>query len=160
MRKQSELINFMKGTSISAIVLFHLIYDYLEVPAILATASKLGGAGIHVFFFCSGFGLTLSQLRKPQTYPEFLKRRFGKIYLPYMLIVILSAAMPFLYTGSDRLLALLSHGLLFKMFIPRYISSFGAHFWFVSTIFQFYFVFPLLERLRRREGDRKFWILW
>ena len=152
--RQLELVNFMKGTAILAIVLFHLVYEYMEVPGILATASKLGGAGIHGFFLCSGFGLTLSQLRRPLAPPQFLRRRFAKVYLPYIPVVLLSAALPFLYAGEDRLTAVASHVLLFKMFVPAYNISFGAQFWFVSTIFQFYFIFPLLERLLKalREG--------
>ena len=157
--KQLELVSFIKGTAILAIVLFHLIYEYMEVPGILATASKLGGAGIHGFFLCSGFGLTLSQLRKPLTPPQFLRRRFVKVYLPYIPIVLLSAALPFLYEGDDRLTAVLSHVLLFKMFVPAYNISFGAQFWFVSTIFQFYLVFPLLERLRAALNGKRFFLL-
>ena len=157
--KQLELVNFMKGTAIAAIVLFHLIYEYMEVPAILATASKLGGAGIHAFFLCSGFGLTLSQLRKPLTPVQFFKRRFAKVYLPYIPVVVLSAALPFLYGGEDRLAALLSHVFLFKMFVPAYNISFGAQFWFISTIFQFYAVFPLLERLRMALKETRFFLL-
>ena len=156
--KQLELVNFIKGAAILAIVLFHLIYEYMEVPGILATASKLGGAGIHSFFLCSGFGLTLSHLRKPLTPLQFFKRRFTKIYLPYIPVVLLSAALPFMYDGADRLTAVASHVLLFKMFIPAYNISFGAQFWFVSTIFQFYLVFPLLERLRTALQRKRFFL--
>ena len=156
---QLELVNFIKGTAITAIVLFHLIYDYMDVPGIIATASKLAGSGIHGFFICSGFGLTLSQLRKPASPLQFLKRRFGKIYFPYILVVLLSTALPFLYTGSHRLAAVLSHVFLFKMFLPAYNISFGAQFWFVSTIFQFYVVFPLLEKFRSALKEAHFLLI-
>lgn len=154
--KQLAPVNFAKGLAISAIVLFHLIYEYMEVPGILATASKFGGAGIHIFFICSGFGLTLSQLRRPLTWKDFLQKRLRKIYVPYILVVLVSALLPWMYSGNDRLGAVLSHVFLFKMFSRDYIISFGAQFWFVSTIFQFYLVFPLLERGRSTLGTRKF----
>lgn len=156
--KQLEPVNFAKGVSISAIVLFHLIYDYLEVPSIIATASKLGGAGVHIFFICSGFGLTLSNIRHPLSWKEFFRKRLHKVYIPYILVVLLSATLPFMYNRDDRLLAVLSHVFLFKMFVPSYAISFGSQFWFVSTIFQFYFAFPLLERSRSTLGRGKF--LW
>lgn len=156
--KHLEPVNFAKGVSISAIVLFHLIYEYLEVPGILATASKFGGAGIHIFFICSGFGLTLSNLRRPLGWKEFFRKRLRKIYIPYILVVLVSAALPWMSSGVDRLSAVLSHIFLYKMFVPAYNITFGAQFWFVSTIFQFYFVFPLLDRVRSILGDRKF--LW
>lgn len=154
--KQLTLVNFAKGLAISAIVLFHLIYEYMEVPGILATASKFGGAGIHIFFICSGFGLTLSQLRRPLTWKEFLQKRLRKVYIPYIPVVLVSAALPWMYSGDDRLAAVLSHVFLYKMFVPEYIISFGAHFWFVSTILQFYALFLLLERMRSTLGIRKF----
>lgn len=154
--KQLTLVNFAKGLAISAIVLFHLIYEYMEVPGILATASKFGGAGVHIFFICSGFGLTLSQLRRPLTWKEFLQKRLRKVYIPYIPVVLVSAALPWMYSGDDRLAAVLSHVFLYKMFVPEYIISFGAHFWFVSTILQFYALFLLLERMRSTLGIRKF----
>lgn len=146
--KQLALVNFAKGLAISAIVLFHLIYEYMEVPGILATASKFGGAGIHVFFICSGFGLTLSQLHRPLTWKEFLQKRLRKVYVPYILVILVSAALPWMYNGEDRFVAVLSHVFLFKMFSPAHVISFGGQFWFVSTILQFYFLFLLLERIR------------
>lgn len=154
--KQLALVNFAKGLAISAIVLFHLVYEYMEVPGILATASKFGGAGIHIFFICSGFGLTLSQLRRPLTWKEFLPKRLRKVYVPYILVILVSAALPWMYNGDDRFAAVLSHVFLFKMFSPTYIISFGGQFWFMSTIFQFYLVFPLLERGRCTLGIWKF----
>lgn len=154
--KQLELVNFAKGLAISAIVLFHLIYEYMEVPDILATASKFGGSGIHVFFICSGFGLTLSQLRRPMNWKEFLQKRLRKVYVPYILVILVSAALPWMYSGEDLFAAVLSHVFLYKMFVPAYVISFGAQFWFVSTIIQFYFVFLLLERIRNALGNRKF----
>lgn len=154
--KQLELVNFAKGLAISAIVLFHLIYAYLDVPGILATASKFGGAGIHVFFICSGFGLTLSSLRRPLGWKAFFQKRLRKVYVPYILVILVSAALPYMYSGEDRLAAVLSHVFLYKMFVPAYIISFGAQFWFVSTIIQFYFVFPLLDRGRSTLGSGKF----
>lgn len=157
--KQLELVNFAKGLAISAIVAFHLIYEHLQVPELIATASKFGGAGIHIFFICSGFGLTLSQLRRPLGWKEFFQKRLRKVYVPYILVVLLSAALPYMYSGSDRLMAVASHVFLFKMFSPAYIISFGAQFWFISTIVQFYLVFLLLEKGRGALGNRNFLVL-
>ena len=106
----------------------HLIQNYLkDTPGIIKTASSVGGTGVHVFFFASGCGLYLSYLRHPMGFVQFIKRRFGKIYLPYIIIVLISACLPWMYSGNDRLMALLSHVFLFKMFVPRYESSFGTY---------------------------------
>lgn len=152
--KQSELIKFLKGISITAIVLYHMILFYLDVPAIVKKAAAFGGAGVHIFFICSGFGLALSYFDKPLNLFGFLKRRFLKIYIPYIIVIVISFFIPCMYEGDDRLTALLSHVFLFKMFIPQYESSFGTQFWFVSTIIQFYFIFNILMKIWKKIGDK------
>lgn len=98
--KKLEVIDYLRGFSIFTIVLMHLIQSY-SIPSILQKASSFGGAGVHVFILCSGFGLYLSHLNKPLSYSNFLKRRFIKVYIPYILIILLSAAIPF-YNHSDN----------------------------------------------------------
>lgn len=54
--KKIEIIDYLRGFSIFTIVLMHLIQSY-PIPQIIRTASSFGGAGVHVFILCSGFGL-------------------------------------------------------------------------------------------------------
>ena len=68
-----------------------------------------GGSGVHVFLLCSGFGLYYSYLKKNVNSTQFIKRRFLKIYIPYIIVVLVSAMIPFMYDRSDRIIALLSH---------------------------------------------------
>lgn len=91
--KKIEIIDYLRGFSIFTIVLMHLIQSY-PIPQIIRTASSFGGAGVHVFILCSGFGLYLSHLNKPLSYINFLKRRFIKVYIPYIAIILLSACIP------------------------------------------------------------------
>lgn len=84
------VVDFLRGFSIFTIVLMHLVQSY-PLPGFLQKATSLGGAGVHVFILCSGFGLYLSSLYKPLTYGQFLKRRFSKVYIPYLIVVIISA---------------------------------------------------------------------
>ncbi len=50
-----ELVDFLKGFSISTIVLMHLLQPHFT--GLMNKALSLGGAGVHVFILCSGFGL-------------------------------------------------------------------------------------------------------
>lgn len=135
------------------IVLMH----FMQTDRLLGIVNKIlsiGGTGVHIFFFCSGFGLFLSYLRKPLSYSQFLKKRFFKVYFPYIAVVTVSALLPFMYEGN-RLNAWLSHVFLYKMFIPKYEGSFGNPFWFISTLFQFYFLFIPLTKLKDKIGTKK-----
>ncbi|MDE6065975.1 MAG: acyltransferase [Duncaniella sp.] len=145
MPSKIDYVDFLRGFSIFAIVLMHFIQSY-EIPGWLMKVTSFGGAGVHVFFLCSGFGLYLSHLRKPLGYKSFLQRRFGKIYLP-MAVVCLVTASVLALRGGDALMPLLSNLFLFKMFMPEYETSLGVHMWFISTIIQFYFAWPLIVRL-------------
>lgn len=150
-----DIIDFLRGFSIFTIVLMHLVLIY-PIEDLLMKASSFGGAGVHVFILCSGFGLYLSYLNKPVTYLQFLKRRFLKVYLPYAVIIIISALLPFYNTSSDKWVELLSHLFLFKMFVEEWECSYGVQFWFVSTIIQFYLTWPLILTLFKRVGGGNF----
>lgn len=148
MGKKLDIVDFLRGFSIFTIVLMHLIQSY-DLPVTLNKAAAFGGAGVHVFILCSGFGLYLSFLHKPLTYHNFIKRRFGKIYFPYIAIILVSAVWKFHTLGIFDWQAVLSHIFLYKMFFPEYESSFGGQMWFISTIIQFYIAWPLMVKLAK-----------
>lgn len=55
------VVDFLRGFSTFTIVLMHLAQSY-PLPGFLQKVASLGGAGVHVFILCSGFGLYLSSL--------------------------------------------------------------------------------------------------
>ena len=119
----------------------------------LRFASSLGGTGGHVFIFCSGFGLYLSYLHKPIGFGEFIRKRFIKIYLPYLLFVLIHFMLPHWGVSEElRRQQLLSNIFLYKMFFEKYMCSFGLQLWFVSTIIELYLLFIPLCRLERKIG--------
>jgi len=150
MKQRIEVIDFIKGYSILSIVLFHY-FQGMFISPLFDKAIYFGGTGIHTFLFASGFGLFLSQMKKPLSYGAFLKKRFTKIYLPYIItvtvIALISLIIP-LYVNSWN--AYFSHLFLYKMFNNDLIGSYGYQLWFVSTICQFYLLFPLIVWLRKK----------
>lgn len=149
-RKKIEVLDFLKGFSILAIVIMHYS-DRLDLNEILIAAKNFGGAGIHTFFMISGFGLYLSYSKKPISYPQFLKKRFVKIYFPYIIIVLVTFVINLftnIYPISYK--ALFGHIFLYKMFYSSQIETYGFHLWFVSTIIQFYLLFPLIFKLKNK----------
>lgn len=140
--RRSSLVDWLRGYSIFTIVLFHLLQNY-PLPGWFEKAISFGGAGVHVFILCSGFGLFLSYLGKPLNYGAFLKRRFTKVYLPFVLVVCLSFLIPYA-PGHGDWYALLGNVFLFKMFDNSINDAFGGQMWFISMIFQFYLCFPVI----------------
>ena len=150
-----EIVDYLKGFSILTIVLMHYIQRIKYLPAIVLKGASVGGSGVHIFFFCSGLGLYLSYLNHKTNFKEFITKRFSKIYFPYIIIVLISFLCPYMYSGEDRVLALLSHIFLFKMFVPKYDTSFVYPFWFMLTIIQFYFIFIPLCKINTKFKKRK-----
>ena len=110
--KRIELVDYLRGVSIFPIVLMHLCQGYTS--GALGKALSFGGAGVHVFIFCSGFGLYLSYLKRPVGYGDFLKRRFGKVWIPYTIAVLLWGVWFLLKDGVFPLKEVASHLFLYK----------------------------------------------
>ena len=139
---RNAYISFAKAFSIITIVIYHFTMDMPFSPGILKVLS-LGGGGVHLFIFASGFGLALSRYTDFKTY---LSRRFSKVYLPYLIAITLIFVLNiFLHIYKDDYKSYLAHVFLYKMFFDKYVGTFGYQLWFISTILQFYLVFPLLS---------------
>lgn len=159
--KKIDAIDFIKALAITCVVAYHFITIYmLWMPETVRKLAYVLGTGCHAFLVVSGFGLFYSFKRRPLSAPRFWIKRLSKIYFPYIIVVYLSYRCGDIYLTSNvsRFSALMSHVFLYKMFFPQYEITFGGHFWFISTIIQFYFVFPLLVKLYNKLGTRRFLI--
>ena len=141
-----QLPNFLKGFSIFTIALMHLLM-LCHFSGALGRAIWFGGAGVHVFILCSGFGLRLSSLNKPLSYGNFLKRRFTKVFYPYVIMVFVWSLWIFFTERSFPLIEVSSHVFLWKMFSTEYHTSLCYPYWFISTIIQFYIAWPIIVKL-------------
>ena len=86
------------------------------------------------------------------TFIAFLKKKVSKIYVPYIIVVLVSALIPVMHTPEcgNRIIAVLSHTFQFRIFSNMYFESFGGHWWYLGTLFQFYLLFCLLEKIMQK----------
>lgn len=149
-----DFIDFAKAFAILSIVLYHYSEAYAE--GVWAKAVMLGGTGVHLFFILSGFGLAVSAAKLGIL--DFYKKRFLRILIPYYIIILLiyfvNKIIP-LYPETG-LYALFGHLFFYKMFDESIIFSLGDHFWFISTIIQFYLIYPLIIYLRNKASTSVF----
>lgn len=147
------IVDFLRGYSIFTIALMHLVGC---LSGVLLKAAAFGGAGVHVFILCSGFGLYLSYLKKPLGYGDFLKRRFGKVWVPYAIVVLLWGAWYLVSKGFFPIREVASHLLLYKMFSVVLDTSLCYPYWFISTIVQFYLFWPLIVKAYKMRWGGQF----
>ncbi len=144
-----EIITFLRGYSIFTIVVFHLL-QALNLAQPWSSLIQFGGTGVHLFFLLSGFGLFYSYLNRKPKPLAFYRHKFNGIYLPYIIVVFISALIAIfwpVFEGSWY--ALGGHIFLYKMFDEQIIGSYGYQLWFMSTLFQFYLVFYILTALEK-----------
>lgn len=157
--KRIEIVEFLKGYSIFTIVIFHYLLAN-NMPSPLDKLVFFGGTGIHLFILLSGFGLYLSYLKKQLPYMSYLKRRFSKVYIPYIFVVSITALIALIIPIFDNsLYAYGGHLFLYKMFDEAIIGSYGYPLWFISMIFQFYLLFYLIVAAKKRLSNSTFMIV-
>lgn len=145
--EEYAIVDYLRGYSIFTIVLMHLMMGYAS--GVVSKALGFGGAGVHVFILCSGFGLYLSFFKRPLGYCDFLKRRFIKVWMPYAIAVLLWGIWLFINTSIFPLKDVAAHLLLYKMFSTELDTSLCYPYWFISTIIQFYLFWPLIVKIFR-----------
>ncbi|MEX2231868.1 MAG: acyltransferase [Cyclobacteriaceae bacterium] len=154
-----EIVEFLKGYAIFTIIIFHFL-QALHLPGPYDQFIFFGGTGVHLFLLMSGFGLYLSYLKRPLPYGAYLKKRISKIYIPYILVVIISATLSlFVPLYENSWYALGGHVFLYKMFNESIMGSYGFPLWFISTILQLYIVFYGLAFIAKRLSNLQFLIL-
>lgn len=123
------LIDYIKAIAILLVIIDHgfWIFGYTEI---LLLANLIGGIGVAMFFFASGY-LAEHTRRQPFDGYAFLKKRLSRLYPLYIsFLFITSLAFPELIVGEMWV-----HVLLLQTFLSPSI----AYLWFVS-----FFVFVLL----------------
>lgn len=157
--KRIEIIEFLKGYSIFTIVVFHYLLAN-NMPSPFDKLVFFGGTGIHLFILLSGFGLYLSYLKKQLPYLTYLKRRFSKVYIPYIFVVTITALLSLVIPIFGKSLnAYCGHLFLYKMFDESLIGTYGYPLWFISMIFQFYLLFYVVIAIKNRMSDSLFAIV-
>jgi peptidoglycan/LPS O-acetylase OafA/YrhL len=127
---------------------FSASFNYASLGFFAALFDQFSRFTLPVFFFLSGFGLTLQSLDRPLKLGEYYRFRLMKIMAPFLLWTALSSFRHFLWIESwdwaDRPFQNLAYLLRFI-----FVDGFDYQFYFLIVIFQFYLLFPFIYKLGR-----------
>lgn len=156
----------LKGLGMLSIIFAHISYMLVTNKAFLYPLSIASGVGVDLFLFMSGYGLTVTMLKKPMQAIEFYKRRMIKVFIPFWIVltILLAADATFLdihYSAAfiqDSLpwfnLPDASNTSFWQNFyiIQSYLGLFprasgfediNSPFWYITWMLMFYVLFPL-----------------
>jgi surface polysaccharide O-acyltransferase-like enzyme len=127
---------------------FYAARDFLSVSYFSTIIDQFTRFTVPLFFFLSGFGLTLQFRGKPIELGRYYRFRLAKILAPFLLWSLLTGlrhlefiqSMPW---SSDP-------GGTWKTFLRfLFLDGFDYQYYFLIVIFQFYLVYPFLYKLGR-----------
>jgi peptidoglycan/LPS O-acetylase OafA/YrhL len=134
----------LKGFAILAIIFAHIGYILSSDQRFLWPFSIMAGVGVNLYLFLSGYGLSMSNLKKPLSPIKFYKKRLISLYMPFWIILILFIILDFVLLGLTYSLSdMLKAGL--GVFQTADINwALNSPLWFFTLIIAYYLIFPLI----------------
>lgn len=135
--------NQIKGLAILMVVFSHVGYFLTTDRSFLFPLSGMAGVGLNLFLLVSGYGLTVSALKKDLSVMQFYRRRLMKVVVPFWTVLAVFFCMDLF--------------VLHITYAPSYwVSSFLGFFhsanlyrdvdsplWYMTLILSYYLLFPL-----------------
>jgi peptidoglycan/LPS O-acetylase OafA/YrhL len=134
----------LKGLGMLSIVFAHIGYNLVTDSTFLYPLTVAAGVGVDLFLFMSGYGLTVTMLKKPLPALRFYQRRMIKVFIPFWLVLIAifiadALILHRFYPAEYMLRSLLG-------WFPHadVIDDVNSPFWYITWMLMFYVLYPLL----------------
>jgi peptidoglycan/LPS O-acetylase OafA/YrhL len=163
-------VDALRGAAALGVVLYHTVGpDYRFGPRVLNWLAlpilpmiRFGYVGVFLFFVISGFCIHLSRARaqvedkQPVSFTAFWKRRFRRLYPPYLIALILYLGITAFTTTFQftpfYVWDVVSHLLMLHNLDSHTVYSINGVFWTLAIEEQLYLAYFLLLFLRHRWG--------
>ncbi len=166
-------VDALRGAAALGVVLYHAVgpnaqfgprvLRWLAIPVV--PAIRFGYVGVFLFFVISGFCIHLSRAKaqvenkQPVSFTAFWKRRFRRLYPPYLIALILYLGIT-AFTTKFALTPfyvwdVISHLLMLHNLDSHTVYSINGVFWTLAIEEQLYLAYFLLLFLRNRWGWRR-----
>lgn len=174
--KHIEKIDALRGIAILSVFFYHcqLIFfsdfqqgkyvrGFLQLDSLKDFLIKFnpfayGYTGVHLFLIISGFVIHLSYLKSKKSFSaiHFFKRRFWRIYPPYLIVLLFICftriGFGYYLFSSEGKQTLLYHLLLIHNFSSRDFFFINPSFWSLALEVQLYLIYPVFLILRKKIG--------
>lgn len=141
-----ENSNELKGYAMLAVVFSHVGYFLSKDTQFLFPFSIGSGIAVNIFFFLSGYGLTMSAFKKYLKPIPFYIRRFLKIVIPLWITLTLLYVVDYFVLGKIYSTSSMIQSFLGWFGTANIWSDVNSPLWYLTFLFFFYLVFPIVFR--------------
>lgn len=147
----------MRAYAALAVVMVHTTGFMKGRHAWLDLVLNSGRFGVQVFFFLSGFTITLALMGRPLRFSDYMRRRFLRIFPLYLLVLLaifLFGSANYwgeLFGAPNDLKSLLMHVSLLNLFDLKYANNMIGVEWSISIEFFYYLALPVMLWLMTRD---------
>jgi peptidoglycan/LPS O-acetylase OafA/YrhL len=134
----------LKGFGILAIIFSHIGYFLVNDQRFLFPLSIAAGVGVNVFLLLSGYGLTVSALKKPFSILKFYSHRLPRLYVPFWISIIIFFILDFFVSEKFYGFGYISRAFLGFFNRADLYQDLNSPLWYFSFIIYYYLLFPIL----------------
>lgn len=134
----------LKGFAILAIIFAHIGYYLSSDHSFLFPISVMAGVGVNLFFFLSGFGLTVSKLKKDESLVRFYKRKLPRLYIPFWIALVSFLALDALVLNIFYPLGFVTQSFLGIFTNADMFTGLNSPLWYFTLILAYYILFPIV----------------
>lgn len=139
-----NITNELKGMAILMIIFSHMGYFLTDNNRFLFPLSVAGGVGVNLFFFLSGYGLSVSAFKKGCSVINFYKSRVMKLIIPLWIILMIILLSDYLLLHKTYSFTEIWHSFLGYFSGSNLINNINSPLWFITPIIIYYLFFPLI----------------
>jgi peptidoglycan/LPS O-acetylase OafA/YrhL len=140
----NEVTNELKGFAILAIIFSHIGYFLVTDHRFLFPLSIAAGVGVNMFFFLSGYGLTVSTLTKNLSPIQFYRLRLLKLFVPLWLILIFFFSLDYFVLDKTYDVSYILYSFFGIFTTADLFTDINSPLWYFTPIIFYYILFPLL----------------
>ena len=137
----------------SIIILLHHLSGYINNITFLFPLRYCGYVIVAYFFFFSGYGLTWGICKKTNYLKRFLIKRIPKIYIPYLISVIVYALYGYFFNNTAPTVK----QVLLSLVCIDSISLLG---WYIGALILMYIIFYISAKISPAYRTAAFWIMF
>ena len=139
-----ETTQELKGFAILTVLFSHIGY-YLAIDhRFLFPLSVLGGVGVDLFLFMSGFGLVMSAFSHDLSVWQFYRHRLKKIYVPLWITLSCFFILDYFLLHINYGLSYITRSMLGWFPHANIYTDVNSSLWYISLIVFYYLLFPLI----------------